>query len=131
MWLCYLENKSHTVEYREFCSVLCGSLDGRGVGSRICMAESLCCPPETVTTLLINSTPIQNKKLKKKSHRNLRENMAWIGSSLCSDLNTPPRVPPPCPSHPNLWKIQATQSESQSVGTFPFCIKGKALKAQL
>ena len=57
--------------------------------------------------------------------------MAWIGSSLCSDLNTPPWVPPPCPSHPNLWKIQATQSESQSVGTFPFCIKGKALKAQL
>ena len=43
----------------------------------------------------------------------------------------PPRVPPPRPSHPNLWKIQATQSESQSVGTLPVCIKGKALKAQL
>ena len=44
-------------------------LDGRGVGGRldkcICMAESLCCPPETVTTLLIGYTPIQNKKLKK------------------------------------------------------------------
>ena len=27
------------------------------------MAESLCCPPETITTLLISYTPIQNKKL--------------------------------------------------------------------
>ena len=27
------------------------------------MAESLCCSPETVTTLLIGYTPIQNKKL--------------------------------------------------------------------
>ena len=30
----------------------------------ICMAESLCCSPETTTTLLISYTPIQNKKLK-------------------------------------------------------------------
>ena len=31
----------------------------------ICMAESLCCPPETIRWL-IGSTPTQNKKLKKK-----------------------------------------------------------------
>ena len=31
----------------------------------ICMAESLCCPPETITTLLISHIPIQKKKLKK------------------------------------------------------------------
>ena len=30
----------------------------------VCMAESLCCSPETVTTLLISDTPIQNKKVK-------------------------------------------------------------------
>ena len=40
------------VEHRELCSVLCGSLDGRGVWRRmdtcICMAESLCCSPETI-----------------------------------------------------------------------------------
>jgi len=30
----------------------------------ICMAESLCCSPETITTLLIDYTPIQNKKFK-------------------------------------------------------------------
>ena len=37
--------------------MLCGSLDGRGVWGRvdtcICMVESLCCPPETDTILLL------------------------------------------------------------------------------
>ena len=33
----------------------------------VCMAEPLCCSPETVTTLLRCYTPIQNKKLKKNS----------------------------------------------------------------
>ena len=46
-----------TVEHRELCSLSHGSLDGRGVWERmdicICMAESLCCLPETMTTLLI------------------------------------------------------------------------------
>ena len=32
----------------------------------ICLAESLCCPPETMVTLLISYTLMQNKKLKKK-----------------------------------------------------------------
>ena len=54
------------------CSMLCGSLDGKGVWMRIdanmCMAESLFCPPGTITTLLIGYIPIPNKKflLKKK-----------------------------------------------------------------
>jgi len=33
----------------------------------VCMAESLCCSPETVTTLLTGYIPIQNNKLKKKN----------------------------------------------------------------
>ena len=33
------------------------------------MAESLCCSPETITTLLIGHTSIQNKKLKKKKRK--------------------------------------------------------------
>ena len=53
----------------ELCSMLCGSMDGRGVWERIdaciSMAESLRCAPETITTLLIGYTPIQNKSLKK------------------------------------------------------------------
>ena len=28
----------------------------------ICMVESLCCPPKTVTTLLTGPTPVENKK---------------------------------------------------------------------
>ena len=53
-----------TVEHREFCSVLWGSLDwGGGVWGRmdtcVCMAESLRCSPETITTLLVGYTPIQ------------------------------------------------------------------------
>ena len=62
-----------TVQHRELGSMLCGSLEGRRVWERmhpcICTAESLCCPPETITTfLLIGSTPIQNKKLKKHKY---------------------------------------------------------------
>ena len=56
-----------TRQHRELYSVLCGSLKGKGVWGRkdtcICVAESLCCPPETITTLLISYTPIQNKNL--------------------------------------------------------------------
>ena len=41
----------------ELCSMLCGRLVGRRVWRRmvtcICMAESFCCPPETITTLFI------------------------------------------------------------------------------
>ena len=45
-----------------------GSLGGRGVWGRmdtcVCMAESIHCSPETVTSLLIDSN-IKNKKLEK------------------------------------------------------------------
>ena len=34
-------------------------------GTCMCMAESLHCSPETITTWLIGYTPIQNKKFKK------------------------------------------------------------------
>ena len=61
-----------TVQPRELHSVLCGSLDGRGVWGRmdtcICMAESIYCPLETITTLLISYSPVQNKKFKKIFH---------------------------------------------------------------
>ena len=54
--------------------MLCASLDGKGVWGRmetcICMAEPLLCSPETISTLLIGYTPIQNvsgvKKIKFK-----------------------------------------------------------------
>ena len=47
-----------TLLHIELCSMLCGSLDGRGVWGKIdtCiyMAEFLHCSPETITTLLIS-----------------------------------------------------------------------------
>ena len=50
------------VEHWELCSKLCGSLDEwrvwGSVDTCICLAESLGCPPETVTTLLTGYTPI-------------------------------------------------------------------------
>ena len=62
-----------TVWHRELCSMLCGSLDGRGVWCRmdtcICMPESLPCSPEAITTLLIGYGPIQNLKFQKKRRR--------------------------------------------------------------
>ena len=42
-----------------------GSHWGR-MDTYICIAEFLCCSPETITTLLISYIPIQNKTLKKK-----------------------------------------------------------------
>ena len=48
----------------ELCSMLCASLNGRGfwgeLDTCICMAESLHCSPEKITTLLISYTPKQN-----------------------------------------------------------------------
>ena len=50
--------------------IVCPPLGGWGVWERmdtcIYMAESLSCSLQTITTLLIDYTPIQNKKLKKK-----------------------------------------------------------------
>ena len=55
------------LEHMKLCSMLCGSLDERGVWGRvnICMAESLLCSLETITTLLTGYTPTHNNNLKK------------------------------------------------------------------
>ena len=64
--------------------MLCGSLDGRGVwgrmDTRICMAESFCSSPETITTLLIGYTPTQNK-LKNKCTCNFIRNCQIVFQS--------------------------------------------------
>ena len=43
------------------------------------MAESLCRPPETITTLLIGYTPIQNKKVKKENTQKVARQWGWLG----------------------------------------------------
>ena len=44
------------------------------------MAESLSCPPETITILLIGYTPIQNIKLKKNNNQkeHIEECFPWV-----------------------------------------------------
>ena len=88
-----MENKQGpTVEHGEVCSVLWGSLDWRGVwgrmGTCICMAESLHCSPETITTLLIGYMPVQNKKLKKNKERLSHLNKQLIPK--CKRINRNP-----------------------------------------
>ena len=77
----------------ELCSMLCVSLDGKGVWGRmdtcICTAESLHCSSETITTLLVGYTPKQNvfcvKKLKKKKKRAV--GMCFKVDLPCPDSN--------------------------------------------
>ena len=48
------------------------------------MAESLCCPPEAITTLLIGYTLIQNKKLKKYQYKS--DSQLCLVAQLCLTL---------------------------------------------
>ena len=70
--------------------MLCSNLDGKGslgrVDTCICMTESLCCQPETITTLLISYTPIYNKKLKKKENkRTLCQKIDTVNETISPD----------------------------------------------
>ena len=71
VYLKWITNKN--LLYRQgLCWILCNNQHRKRTWERtdvcICtdITELLCCPPETNTTLLINYTPIQNKKFKKR-----------------------------------------------------------------
>ena len=72
-----------TVLHRELCSVLCESLDGRGVWGRMdtcmCVAESLHCSHETITILLMSYPLIKIKKfqVKKKEEEEASCRFLW------------------------------------------------------
>ena len=57
-----------TVQHMGLCSMLYGTWIGEEFGgemdTRIRMAESLHCSPETITALLISYIPSENKKFK-------------------------------------------------------------------
>ena len=80
------------VQHMELCSMLCGSLDGSWVWRRmdtcICMAQSLGCSPEIITSLLIGCTPVQSKKCKKKYRK-----ISAISATIWKPHNTPPNYP--------------------------------------
>ena len=69
---------SRDLLYSTWDSSQCSVADWKGGGvcrrmdTCICMAESLPCSPEIITTLLIGCTLIPNKKLKKKKDRSLK-----------------------------------------------------------
>ena len=52
--LCKMDNQQGPrIQHMTLCSVLCSSLDGGGWGrldTCICMADSFCCSPETIST---------------------------------------------------------------------------------
>ena len=86
-----------TAQHREVCSMSCGSLNGKRIlriGTCICMAEYLCYSSETITTLLISYTPMQDKKLKKKErkkwpiwfYRSKPKDLQWI------ELSSSPQI---------------------------------------
>ena len=69
---------------RELCSVLCSSQNRRDVRGRMdtwaCIAESLCCPPETITALLISCEC--------KSHLVVSDSLQLYSPWDSSDQNT-------------------------------------------
>ena len=71
LYLKWITSKDLLYKHKELCSMLFGSLDGRGVWRRmyicICMAETLCCLPETITTLFANLLYPNSKKKKLKN----------------------------------------------------------------
>ena len=73
-------------QHRDLCSVSRGSLDGRGVwgGMDTCVsvAESLCCLPEIITTVLIGYTQIQNKWLKNNNNNGKQRIMGFLNPCI-------------------------------------------------
>ena len=66
------------MQHKELCSRLCGSLDAKRIWGRmdtcICIAESLCYAPETITTLLISYTKLKvQKKMNKQTKQNKQQ----------------------------------------------------------
>ena len=55
------------------------------------MTESLYCPPETITMVLISYTPVQNKS-KKKTKIDFQEKISfaqeWLQSQMTMELTT-------------------------------------------
>ena len=116
----------------KLCSMLCGSLDGRGVWRRtatcICITESLGYSLETITTLLIGYISITNKKFKKKVVLGKLDQFSCsvVSNSLWPHESQQAR--PPCPSPtPRVYSNSCPSSQwchpaiSSSVVPFSSC----------
>ena len=81
-----------TVSHRELCSMLCGSLDEKGVWRRmdahICVAELLCCSPKATITVLIGYTPIRNKLMSLKERKKKQQNTLATGRACWGSVSS-------------------------------------------
>ena len=55
-----------------------------GENGHICMAETLCCPTETITTSFISYTPIQNLKVQKKKKLGVGVSLRAQERAICT-----------------------------------------------
>ena len=99
--------------------MLCGRLDGRKIYRRmytcVRMTESLCYSPETISTLLISHTPMQNIKLKKKKRilfwlcavwdDQLTNNFIYWGGQLSQHCYSAMLCIQSCPTLATPWTI--------------------------
>jgi len=108
----------------ELCSILYGSLDGKGIWKKmdtLCMAESLCCSSETITTLLIS----------------YQFSSVQFSCSVVSDSLQPhesQHTRPPCPSptpgvHPDSRPLSQWCHPTISSSVVPFCSCPQSLPA--
>ena len=115
--------------------MLCGRQDGRVVWGRmdtcnIWMAESFCCPPETITTTLISNSPIyspiQNSKLFLRGKKKL-QNLSQVGltkrkfTPCDGSMAAPTLLSLPC----LLRQFLFSHSVCLRKGTSSFCIHRK------
>ena len=116
------------VEHMELCSMMCGSLDGRGGWGRVdtCTGrtESLHCSSETATTLLIGQTPIQNKKVKNRKKPVVFTSQGYIGEFTGSPSKEDPESTGDPSDRPAAawpgWDLQVcTTAQNRSVGVPP------------
>ena len=121
-----------TVWHREPCSGLCNNLNGKiiwkGIDPCICITESLCCTPETNTTLLINYVPIWNIMFKKYVLAAAAATLLQSCPTLCDSRDgSPPGSPVPgilqartlewvaiSFSNARKWKVKSESEVAQS-----------------
>ena len=81
------------------CHGLCGKRIWKGADTCVCITDSLCCTPETNTTLSINYAPV--KKTKTQSYQLVCHNASMQVTSVTSDSVTPWTVA--CQAPLSMW----------------------------
>ena len=118
----YWRSQAKSLWHRELCSMLSGSLDRSGVWGRVdpcsCVAESLRCSPETITTLSVNwfypNTKFKKFKVWKKPQKPVAKAAVSIPSVI--PMVSEPSVCHPCfPTHLHL-AVTVTRSDQLTIG---------------